>query len=251
MAVGTSYALRQVQKKEQQMTSRYYNTMASGIYEAVHSAISTPLAIAQTMANDTFLIRELEQESTYTEQEMISQMSQYLSALKETFHTQSAFVVSDASKRYYSYDGLNKVLDLENDPHDIWYSIFINNRKKLDFDIDVDELNNNAWTLFVNCRIESQDGTYLGVCGIGISMEDLQQVLAQYETTYDLQIQFVNADGTPQLDTTSVNIEDAHLHDVLYNKDKDGYAYQQEDGSYVVMRYVEELNWYLVIQGTE
>ena len=46
-----------------------------------------------------------------------------------------------------------------------------------------------------------------------------------------------------------VNIENAYLHDVQYGKEKDGYSYVNSDGEYLVMRYVDNLNWYLVIHG--
>ncbi len=80
-------------------------------------------------------------------------------------------------------------------------------------------------------------------------MENLQNLLKEYEDKYDIKVDFINSEGLVQLDTDTVNIENAYLHDVQYGKEKDGYAYVNPDGEYLVMKYVDNLNWYLVIHG--
>lgn len=226
-----------------------YALITSSVYESVQSEIQRPISISLSMANDTFMTEMLESEGNYTEQEMVDKMAVYLSRQKEVFEAQTAFVVSEKTGRYYSYDGLNKVIDTQKDAHDVWYSIFKNSRKAYDLDVDTDEVNGNCWTVFVNVRIEDENQKLLGVCGIGVSMEKLQQIIKDYEDQNNVKINFINSEGVVQIDTDSVNIENAYLYDVQYGKEKDGYAYTNENGEYVVMRYVDSLNWYLVIHG--
>ncbi len=226
-----------------------YALITSSVYESVQSELQKPIFISMSMANDTFLTEMMENEESYSETEMVDKMAAYLTKQKEVFDAQTAFVISENTQRYYSYDGINKVIDTKNDAHDVWYSIFKNSRKAYDLDVDKDEVNGNCWTVFVNARIEDENQHFLGVCGIGVSMEKLQEIIKDYEEKNDVKINFINSEGVVQIDTNSVNIENAYLYDVQYGKDKDGYAYVNKDGDYVVMRYVDSLNWYLVIHG--
>lgn len=226
-----------------------YALITSNVYEAVQSELQRPISISLSMANDTFLTEMMENEESYSETEMVDKMAAYLTKQKKVFDAQTAFVVSENTQRYYSYDGINKVIDTKNDAHDVWYSIFKNSRKTYDLDVDTDEVNKESWTVFVNARIEDENQHFLGVCGIGVSMEKLQQIIKDYEEKNDVKINFINSEGVVQIDTNSVNIENAYLYDVQYGKDKDGYSYINKDGDYVVMRYVDSLNWYLVIHG--
>ena len=238
-----------VNQRKQQNNEKEYSIISTSVYEAVNNAISNPIITSVTMSNDIFLVDFLQSEDKYTEEQAVDLMSKYLIRLKDATHAQTAFVVSDNTRRYYSYDGLNKVIDTKNDEHDSWYSIFVNTRKDYDLDVDIDQVNGDSWTVFVNARIKDNNGNLLGVCGLGLSMEDLQNLLQEYEDTYDIKVDFINSEGLVQLDTDTVNIENAYLHDVQYGKEKDGYAYVNSDGEYLVMRYVDNLNWYLVIHG--
>lgn len=226
-----------------------YGIISSIVYEAVENELSKPIITSLAMSNDILLQDLLNKESSSSEQSMTNQMARYLSAVKESVGARTAFLISEGTKRYYTYEGLNKVIDPAKDEHDIWYSIFANKRKPYDLDVDVDQVNGDRWTVFVNARIEDGNGKFLGVCGIGLSMERLQEILLQYEKDYNIKVNFIDSDGLVQVDTDAVNIESAYLHDVQYGKEKDGYAYKNKDGEYVVMRFVDNLNWYLVIHG--
>lgn len=248
IAVYSALTFQSINKKEAESMS---SVLATGVCGAVESELSKPITIAQTMSNDSFLIGALEKEAEISEQEMISMMSEYLSEIMEGIDTDSAFVVSNESKRYYSYDGLNKIVDPENDEHDIWYTIFLDGRKKYDLDVDRDEVNADNWTVFVNSRIEDEEGNLLGVCGVGVTITELQAILQEYEDAYGVKVNLVNEEGVVQVDTSSINVENAYLYDLQYGTRQDGYTYFGEDGTCVVTRYVDALNWYLVVQNPQ
>ena len=71
---------------------------------------------------------------------MLSRMEEYLYTIKNELGYNTAFVVSENSRKYYTYEGLNKIVLPELDEHDIWYSIFLDGGKKYDFDVDTDEV---------------------------------------------------------------------------------------------------------------
>jgi len=81
-----------------------------------------------------------------------------------------------------------------------------------------------------------------------MKMTELQKLLKEYEATYSIKINLVNQDGLVQVDTNTINIETSYLYDIQYGKEHDGYTYMSDDGSCITMRYVENLNWYLIVR---
>ena len=71
----------------------------------------------------------------------------------------------------------------------------------------------------------------------------------EFEEKYNVKVNLVDSEGNVQVDTNSINIDNARLYDVQYSKEKDGYRYF-DNGDYVIMRYFEKINWYLVIRRT-
>lgn len=251
ITVSFLFSVFGMNKRKDGDKEREYRIISAGVYEAVQSELSKPIYISTAMANDTFLIDMLQREETYSLEEAVSSIGEYLTSVKEATGAQTAFLVSDGTKRYYSCEGLNKIIDTSKDEHDVWYPIFVNTRKAFDLDVDTDQVNGNRWSVFINTRIQSADGKLLGVCGLGLSMERLQDLIKQYQEQYGVKINFIDCDGVVQVDTEDVNIETAYLYDVQYGKEKDGYAYKNASGEFVVMRFVDVLNWYMVVRGVQ
>ena len=84
--------------------------LAARIYDTINSELSEPIMVARTMSNDSFLKQQLEQEGSITETEMLSAMSEYLCTIRSEFGYSTAFVVSENSRKYYTYEGLNKIV---------------------------------------------------------------------------------------------------------------------------------------------
>lgn len=246
---GTIIVLLSVESQKGKAVERECTIISNGVYEAVQNELSKPMHTSLAMANDIFLVDMLHKEDSYPEGNAVDLMADYLSSLRDATGAETAFLVSEKTKRYYSYDGLNKVIDVDNDSHDVWYSIFINKKKAFDVDVDTDQVNGDSWTAFVNARIQDQDGQLLGVCGLGVPINKLQEVIQQYERDYGVAIDFVDPQGNLQVSTKDVNIQNSFLYDAQDGKEKDGYAYWSEDGEYIEMRYIDSLEWYLVVHG--
>ena len=224
--------------------------LAARIYDTINCELSEPIMVARTMSNDSFLKHRLEQEDLIPEEEMLSEMSEYLYTIKNELHYNTAFVVSENSRKYYTYEGLNKIVAPEQNEHDIWYSIFLNGGKMYDFDVDTDEVNSDSWTIFVNSRIEDEEGKLLGVCGVGVVMTSIQEIFREFEQQYNVKVNLINRNGLVQVDTNSVNIENSVLENVLENVGDNGeYVYTKEGNGYVVTKYMEDFDWYLVIRN--
>ena len=224
--------------------------LASNVYDSINNKLSEPIIVALTMSSDYFLINPLKRDNFPAEDE-VEGLITYLNTLISGMNYNSAFIVSERSRTYYTQKGFNKIVSPQTDDHDIWYSKFIESGKKYDFDVDTDEVHDNAWTVFVNCRIEDENGELLGVCGVSVVMTDLQDILHTYEKEYNVKINLINSEGLVQVDTDMINIEnsilDIDLSDVTNSAE---YIYQEkENGGYTISKYVENLGWYLVVQS--
>ena len=220
------------------------------IYDSISSSLNEPIIVARTMACDDFLVDFLENEKYMGEERAVSTMQAYLNSIKTGLNYDSAFLVSESSRRYYTYEGLNKIVDPANDAHDVWYSLFVEKNEPYDLDVDSDEMNHGQWTVFVNTRIEDEHGKLLGVCGVGVQMVNLQELFLASEQEYGVKINLVDKNGLVQVDTEDINIENAWLEDVLGPEKTTDYTYQTlENNEFAVTKYVEYLGWYLVVRS--
>jgi len=224
--------------------------LASNVYDSINNKLSEPIIVALTMSSDYFLIKPL-REDNFPREDAVDGLITYLNTLISGMNYNAAFIVSEKSRTYYTQKGFNKIVSPQTDEHDIWYSKFIESGKKYDFDVDTDEVHNNAWTVFVNCRIDDENGELLGVCGVSVVMTDLQNILRMYEDEYDVKINLINSEGLVQVDTDMINIENSVLDIDLSNvTDSAEYIYQEKgNGGYTISKYVENLGWYLVVQS--
>lgn len=233
---------------------------SSTIYSEINGELTKPIFVAQTMANDTFLKTWLRQEPSMREDDgHLQELQNYLYALKEKYQYDSVFAISAATQVYYHYEGINKVISPE-DEHDDWYYGFLERGASYELEIDTDEANQNQLTVFVDCRIEDEDGSLMGVVGVGVKMVHIQQLLAQYEREYQLQAFLINPDGLVQAHTDSGKIGTVNLfsipglrpfqEEILGNLDSmemHWYPEGQTD-SCLITRYIQNMNWYLIVE---
>ncbi len=228
------------------------NTLvASHIYDSVKSCIEIPKTIAIGMSADDLLIKALLQENLVDEKVMEEVFSSYLTGIKEKFGYLATFIVSEETHRYYTPKGIAKVINPQKDPYDIWYKLFIDSGKDLDLDTDRDQVNDYRWTVFLNARITDKTGKLLGVCGIGLYMDDLQKIIIASEQEYDVKVNLIEQDGLVQVDTDSSNIENAYISEAIADKPTaDDFTYKtRHSGGFRITRYMEDLEWILVVQG--
>lgn len=223
--------------------------LAARIYDTIIGELAVPVIVAETMAHDSFLIDLLAREDTLPEETVIDSMKTYLSGFRDGLEYEAAFLISDSSRRYYSAEGLSKFIDPANDAYDLWYEEFTASGLDYALDVDNNEFSRDAWTVFVDARVEDTQGRLLGVCGVGDRMVKTQALFYALEKEYGVKIDLVTPDGLVQVDTDEARILTAVLEDVKLNPDGE-YAYQRMSSDrFVVSKYVERLGWYLVVQS--
>lgn len=222
-------------------------TLSAGIFDTISGELSEPVMVARTMASDHFLAEMLEHEQGYGEAEAAQLLTEYLSGIRDGLDCQAAFLVSSASGRYYAASGASKLMDPQSAGRDSWYAEFMASGQAYSLDIDLDEFGQDAWTVFVDARIEGADGALLGVCGVGIRMTGTQELFVSLEKQYGVKINLVAPDGMIKVDTDQSRIENAWISDVALDAGGD-YRFQKLGSSrFVVTKYVDKLGWYLVV----
>lgn len=240
------WSLRMMAQRNLQELSK---SLALRIYDSISSELSEPVTVSRSMAHDSMLINALQQEASAGTEETAKVLEEYLSAQKGAFNYEAAFVVSDSSLCYYSYGGINKQLDPGGSEHDQWYTRFISSGKEYELDVDHDELSQDQWTVFVNARIQDASGNLLGVCGVGARMTGNQDLFFSLEQEYGVSISLIDANGLIRLATDESLIESEYVTDLRLSENSD-YVYQKlGSGRVVVTKYVEKLDWYLVIES--
>ncbi len=232
---------------------------STNIYSDIRNELTKPIFVSLTMANDSFLKEWLRREQSANTDEHQENLRQYLLGLKEKYNYDSVFLVSDKSKKYYHFNGLNKVIS-KDDSHDVWYYNFVDSGLAYDLDVDTDEANQGSLSVFVNCRMTDENGEFMGVTGVGLEMDQVQNLLRAFEEQYNLKALLFGEDGTVQIDTSlnGISVENVFSADILSEnrqkiiENQDALqVFQFKEQSfygYYIVRYVEELNWYLLIK---
>ncbi|MBO4301040.1 MAG: cache domain-containing protein, partial [Desulfovibrio sp.] len=191
--------------------------VSTTIHSHIREFLSTHISAAKTMAEDFFLKKSLHEDAAKPLMEPgVPEQTLYLSGFVRTTGIDTAYIVSDATHRYFSHRGLHKVIDpgdAENPAHehDTWYPAFIETGMSRNIQIDINPDEGDEWTLFFNNRIDDDDGTLLGVCGVGIRMARLQSLLRDLEKRYGVEIRIVNDADTSQIDSQHVLIDKRYL----------------------------------------
>lgn len=226
--------------------------VAALVCNAIENTFLRPITVTETMSKDSSIKELLNQPDREAAEEVEEEASEYLESLRDGFGYSMVFAVSEISKAYYTCNGISKFIDPEKDEHDIWYRWFLESGKQYDLDVDTDEAANWSLSVFVNAGVYDDRNKLLGVCGVGVDMTQLQNLLERYERIYDVKINLIDETGLIQVDTDTARIERDFIEMENLKELSDGEVYYQvlDIGSRIIT-YVDTLNWYLVIQNQQ
>lgn len=226
--------------------------VAHMISDSIEAEFLKPTVVAETMSNDYSLKQFMKWSGDDSAEKVEDEIASYLDSIRTGFGYQMVFAVCDASKAYYTYNGITKYVDVEKNEHDIWYEMFldqIDRGKQYDLDVDTDEANHWELSVFVNYKITDENGNLLGVCGVGVEMANLQRLLKQYEKQYHVKIDLIVHEGFIQVDSDVQRIERDYLDHTDFQKiGSDEFTYEKGSESSRMTKYMEDLDWYLVVE---
>ncbi|MCR4901366.1 MAG: diguanylate cyclase [Butyrivibrio sp.] len=225
--------------------------MAEMVDKAVLSELSKPITVSRMISNDATLKNLLMQEYLHTEEDTINEMRDYLSAVQKEFRFTSVYVISDMTKNYYTYIGLNKVIDPENDSFDSWYTNFLSTGKDYELESSTDQVNRDKLTIFVDGRVEDDKGFLLGVSGVGIETEEVQKLLARYRLEYNIRVDYISEDGLVQMSSQPDSVHNSYVKGIdLTEVNSESFNYYGSGiDAFTIVRFVPEIGWYLVIRS--
>jgi len=195
MAFVSTSVITYVVSKDQYRTSavdEILPLLTNNILSEIQRDLMTPLNISSLMAHDTFL-----KDWTVAGEDDVSQVEEYLREIKDTYGFFTAFFVSERTGQYYYYNGVLKSIS-QDDSHDVWYYTFKEKNVDVDLDVDTDEASAGSLTIFINHRVVDYAGDFLGVAGVGLSMDGISRLLSEYEARFGRLIYMVDSNGLVQ-----------------------------------------------------
>lgn len=240
---------------------------SEGIFHQVTGAFTKPVNISLTMANDS-LLRDclLQEPDRLDDPAYLEILRGYLAGYRDKYAYDSVFLVSEGSKRYYNFDGLDRVLTPDN-PENVWYYKLTESGEEYNVVVDNDEVAGaqNEITVFVNCKIRDARGNMLGAVGVGQRIRHLQKLLQDYQDEFGVNAYLLDSHGTIQISSTHTGFEQVSLFDVdrygadvrqellSWHDSRTAHSFwaEAQDGTgqnYLVTRFLPELGWHLVVE---
>ena len=146
--------------------------------------LEKPLVVAEVMS-------QLQPLTDFDGQDS-GQISAQLASIKQQFNALTAFFVTTVDDSYYLPSGKLKSMS-SSSADDQWFYGFLNGDKQVELAIDMDDGTGIA-TVFVNHVVISQ-GRRVGVTGIGLSLENLGNTVANYSLGDSGRLMLVDKNG--------------------------------------------------------
>ena len=226
---------------------------SDNIYSEIQKDILRPVFISSLMASDTFV-----RDWILTGESDVVRIAHYLREVREKYGTISSFLISDRTQHYYYGNGLLKTVDPA-EPRDLWYYRVRDMQDDYETNVDIDMANHDAVTVFINHRVLDYKGNFIGVTGVGLTLDALTSVLNNYQKRFDCAIYFVDRHGNIKLPSngldTPASIRQlpgvARAADTILQGDTTPVSLEyQRDHTTVLMssRFIPELDWYLLVE---
>ena len=225
------------------------------IYSEIQKDILRPVFVSSLMAQDTFVrdwLIDGEQDTAL--------IIKYLKEIKTKNNAISSFLVSDLTHQYYHADGTLKTIS-ESAVRDQWFFRVRKLKTPYETNVDLDMANRDNMTIFINYRILDYSGKFIGVTGIGLTLDTMKRQIDSYQSRFHRNIYFVDSKGNIVLAGSAVKRLGNNILNgtgissiatqILANKKNDSLhlAYDTESDRVLVnSRFIPELGWHLLVE---
>lgn len=228
---------------------------SDNIYSEIERDLLRSILISSLMAHDTF-VRDWTQGGEKEQERIV----RYLTEIQKKYSTTTSFFISDRTHHYYHPDGMIKTVSPD-DPADSWYFRVRELNAPYDINIDFDTADRSRLTIFINYRVTDGSGRFLGITGIGLSVNSVAELIESYQQRYGRQIYFADREGNVTIRgsgfTGADRIQDhAGLGKIatrVLTSPSTSLTYTKPDGEkvYINSRLVPEFGWYLIVEQAE
>ena len=115
-------------------------------------------------------------------------MKKYLNTIKEKFGFAQANFISAKTYRYYRDDEMHKIISPSGDAHDVWFNLFEQDGKKATINFYRHKNGLGDSRLYFNCRVEDENGKFIGVSSPSLYADDVLGFIAKLEKKYNVKI---------------------------------------------------------------
>lgn len=222
------------------------------VYESIENLFIKPITVSETMAQSSIIKDAFKHDVKLPINQANKELVGYLSSLRNGLDYQTAFAIPSSTKKYYTSNGIKKIVNVDGNEHDVWYKNFWTKDKIYDIDVDNDEDASGNLSIFVNMKVKDEYGNSIGVCGVAMDIAPLQMLFKEYEDKYNLEIALINGDGLVQVSSDTESIENkyydsSYLKKMQFNE----YFYQRFEDSTKTTMYMDSLDWYVVVIDKE
>ncbi|MDR2188452.1 MAG: sensor domain-containing diguanylate cyclase [Azonexus sp.] len=239
----------------QSITAYELPLTSKNIYLDLQKELLRPNLIASMMANDPLLHDLMAQEENSA-----GQIVRYLSKVKAHYGVTTSFFISEKSRVYYHADGILKRVKPD-EPHDAWYFSIRELAAPYETSLDPDFANGGVITIFADYRVVDEQGQFLGVTGVGLTVDSLRQRLRDYETRYRRIVYFTDATGKITLSGSDAGLDGKTIRDLTgletqlasrQSPHDNALRYERDGRTHFLNIWpIPELNWHLVVDASD
>ena len=227
---------------------------SSNIYSEIQKDLVRPVLISSTMAHDTFL-----RDWALRGEKDVSEMARYLTEVRQQYGAFTSFFISERTRNYYTGDGVFKRVSIS-DEHDAWYYRARDMAENYVIDVDTDQVNRNALTIFINYRVKDFAGNFIGIAGVGLTVDAVKGLVEMYQSRFQRTIYFVTPAGKVVLDAGFSGLDEdlrgnegiGSLVDEIFAQKSGSWQYRAKGSNHILnVNYLPELKWYLFVEQNE
>lgn len=242
---------KDVQNAESQLKDVSLPLSVDNIYSEIQHRMIKPLIVSSLMANNTFLIDWL-----LEGERDIESIKRYLKEIQDKYSTFTSFVVSTTTKHYYHSRGLIDTINKENSS-DRWYFDFIEQDRLYEVNLDSNDNFGTSLIMFINHKVKDYKDNLIAITGVGIKLENIQQMLQTFKDKYNYDVYFVDKAGEIILHTKGLDkrgnvtsIEGLkELQSKILSSKSSKHQYSYNENNYLLhTKFIKELNLYLYVE---
>jgi len=228
---------------------------SDNIYSEIQKDLLRPVLVSSVMANDTFL-----HDWVHAGEADGERITRYLSEIRQRYGAFTSFFISERTRTYYQAEGILKKVSAD-DARDAWYFRVRGMSAPYELNVDPDAANKDALTIFINYRVIDRDGRYLGITGVGLTVEAVRNLIDRYQEKYQRKVYFVDKQGAISLVGRGGSREARNVREIEGLREVAGLALERGGGTFryeadaraqlLNVRFIPELSWYLFVEQSE
>jgi diguanylate cyclase (GGDEF)-like protein len=227
----------------------------SNIYSEVQADLIRPVFISSQMANDTFV-----QDWLLAGETDPDRITRYLEAIRAKYGVFTSFLISDRTKEYYHFRGDLRKVDA-NSPDDVWYFRARAMQAPYEINIDYDLASNRTLTIFVNYRVVDQAGNFIGITGVGLTLDSVHRIVDRYRTDFQRNVYFIDKAGKITVSSAGAPQAGGNIHALpgigaiasrILSAPEGQFEYRRDGTDYMLdTRLIPELGWYVAVEQNQ